>query len=173
MAEEQTTSGETSDAATTIESFDAWIAQQPDPVKAAYTAHTSGLKSALDAERNERKTFAKQLRDATAAAEKGSAAEKALQEMTANVEQLQRRALFAEEATRPDVACVNVRAAYLVAQAEDLFDKSGAPDWKRIRDAAPELFARKMATANAGSGTQAPPKMVSMNDFIRKAAGRG
>jgi hypothetical protein len=171
MADE-TNEGGTPETTPTIESFDSWIATQPDNIKSLYTAHTSGLKTALESEREQRKTFAKQLREATAQVEQGSALQKALQEMTATAEQAQRRATFAEEATRPDVGCSNVRAAYLVAQADDLFTKTGDPDWKAIKAAAPELFARKTAQANAGSGTQAPPRTNNVNDFIRRAAGR-
>jgi small-conductance mechanosensitive channel len=171
MTEEQQQTGETPEAPA-VESFDGWLAGQTEPVKALLTQHTSGLKSALDAERNERKAQAKQLRDALAKAEKGSETERALQDITERVAQAERRASFFEEASRPDVGCTNVRAAYLVATAESLFTKAGDPDWKRIKDEAPELFQRKQSIANAGNGTQAPPKTGGMNDFIRRSSGR-
>jgi len=169
---EQTATGETPEAAS-VESFDGWIAEQPDNVKTLVAQHTTGLKSALEAERTERKNQAKQLRDALAKAEKGSETEKALQEITGRAEQAERRAAFFEEAVRADVGCTNARAAFLVATAENLFTRTGDPDWKRIKDAAPELFGRKLPSANAGNGTQTPPKNGGMNDFIRRSAGRG
>ena len=64
-------------------------------------------------------------------------------------------------------------AAFLVAQAEGLFRKDGAPDWAALQVVAPELF-RKSGQANAGAGTGTPPAAkASMNDFIRRSAGRG
>lgn len=40
-------------------SFDAWLAEQTDEVKAAYEAHTAGLKSALQSERQRAAEFEK------------------------------------------------------------------------------------------------------------------
>jgi hypothetical protein len=168
---EQQPAGETP-ATPAAESFDGWLAAQPETVQTLVAQHTTGLKSALESERQQRKEFAKQLRDATAKAEQGSAAQQALQEITGRAEQAERRAAFFEEANRADVGCTNARAAYLVASAENLFTKAGEPDWKRIKDAAPELFQRKLPSANAGNGTQIPPKGGGMNDFIRRSAGR-
>lgn len=169
------TQGETPASSTeSVGSFDGWLAEQPETVQTLIASHTSGLKSALESERSERKNTARQLRDALAQAEKGSALEKSLQEITGRAEQAERRAAFFEDAARPDVGCTNARAAYLVATAEDLFTRTGEPDWARIKAAAPELFGRRVATGNAGSGQGVPPApALTMNDYIRRAAGRG
>jgi hypothetical protein len=171
MADEQNPASETP-ADAPAESFDGWLAGQPETVQSLVATHTAGLKSALESERTERKNTAKQLREALAQADKGSALEKSLQEITTRAEQAERRASFFEEAARPDVGCSNPRAAFLVASAEGLFTRAGEPDWKRIKDAAPELFQRKLPTANPGNGTQAPPHTGGMNEFIRRSAGR-
>jgi hypothetical protein len=124
----------------------------------------------------QRRDFAEQLREATKKAEKGSEAEKTLGEITAQLEQTQLRAAFLEEAIRPDVGCINPKAAFLVANAEGLFNKRGEPDWAAIKAAAPELFGQRTKTppGNAGSGVNSPPaQKAGMNEWIRKQAGYG
>lgn len=123
----------------------------------------------------QRRDFADQLREATKKAEKGSEAEKTLGELTAQLEQTQLRAAFIEDAIRPEIGCSNPRAAFLVAQADNLFTKRGEPDWAAIKAAAPELFAgRKTPPGNAGSGNGSPPaQKVGMNEWIRQTARGG
>lgn len=48
--------------AVTPETFDKWLETQPESVRKQYEAHTSGMKSALDAERAKAKEAAKQLK---------------------------------------------------------------------------------------------------------------
>lgn len=154
--------------------FDKWLGEQPEQVRGGLEKHTSGLKSALENERTQRKDFARQLKDLTGKAEKGSEAEKALGEMSSRLEQSERRAAFYEEAGKPENGCINPKAAFLVAQADDLFKRSGEPDWTAIKAAAPELFGRKTPPGNAGTGKESPPAAAGgMNQFIRAAAGRG
>jgi hypothetical protein len=65
MAEEQPGNGGTPE---TPMSWDAWLQQQPETVRALADAHVSGLKGALAGERDQRKALAKELRDALAKA---------------------------------------------------------------------------------------------------------
>lgn len=154
--------------------FETWLREQPEQVRTGYETHTSGLKSALDKERDERKEFTRQLRELSSKAEEGSEAKKALGEMSSKLEQAEQRAAFYEEAGKPEIGCSNPKAAFLVASAEGLFSKRGEPDWTAIKAAAPELFARKVAPGNAGNGTQAPPvTQGDMNTWIRSAAKGG
>lgn len=173
MPDETTT--ETTDSGQPEFNFEAWLGEQPEHVRRGYEGHTTGLKSALETERNQRKEFSKQLRELSAKAEEGSEAKKALGEMSSRVEQAEQRAAFYEEAGKPEIGCSNPRAALLVAQAENLFKRSGEPDWAAIKAAAPELFAsRRGGVGNAGTGTGAPPPAKQdMNSYIRAAAGRG
>lgn len=152
--------------------FDEWLPSQPEPIRALVEGHTSGLKTALASEREQRKELARQLRDATAAAEKGSTLAKTLEEISGRAEAAEKRAVFFEMASQPGIGCTNPRAAFLVAQAEGLFRKDGTPDWAALQVVAPELF-RKAGQANAGAGVGAPPPAkASMNDFIRRSTGR-
>lgn len=63
-------------------SFEAWLAGQPEDVKRLAGEHTTGLKSALASEREQRKQLATQLRDATGKLEKGSDAARTLEEIS-------------------------------------------------------------------------------------------
>lgn len=175
MPQDEQTQGQEGQEAATPFDFDAWLGEQPEHVRKGYEGKTQGLHSALETERTQRKEFAKQLKDLSAKAEKGSEAEKALGEMSARVEQAEQRAAFYEEAGKPENGCLNPKAAFLVATAEGLFKRSGEPDWAAIKQSAPELFGqRKLTPGHAGTGTQSPPaQQQSMNAFIRQAAGRG
>ena len=162
------------DASATPASWDEFMAKQPEEVKALYATHTTGLQNTVKATRQERDDLAKQTKELLTKVEKGSEAEKALTDTLAKLEASERRAAFLEEATRPEIGCRNPKAAYALAQAEQLFDRRGAPAWADIKAAAPELFGAPAAPpANAGTGTGTPPASgKNMNDFILAAAGR-
>ena len=161
------------DGAPEILTFESWFGSQDETVKGLIDAHIKGLKSALESERAQRSDLARQLRDVTAKAEKGSELEKALMEVSTQLEAAERRAAFYEEAGRPEIGCLNPKAAFALAQAEDLYDKRGRVDWEALKASAPELFRPRVPQGNAGLGTSGPPPAhKSMNDFIRRAAGR-
>lgn len=148
--------------------WEAFLEGQPAEVKALYTSHSESLLNTVKAVRDERDSFKKQLKDLAKNAEAGSEAQKQLEAMSAQLEITERRASFLEEAVKPEIECRNPGAAWVIAKAQDLFTKNGQPDWKAIKSAAPELFGKVIANANAGAGTGQPPaKQNSMNDFIR------
>jgi hypothetical protein len=163
----------TQQASETPASWEEFLETQPEEVKALYGTHSEALLNTVKATRDERDTFKKQVKELASKAEKGSELEKSLTDMTARLEAAERRAAFLEEAAKPEVQCRNTRAAWLLAEASDLFDKKGNPDWAAIKREAPELFGTPVANANAGNNTQqAPSPHQNMNSFIRKAAGR-
>lgn len=147
-------------------SFEEWLSSQDDEVRELYEQHTSGLKSALEKEKEARKSLSQQLKELVPKAEKGSELEQKLTETVSRLESAERRALFAEQANQ--VECVNPKAAYALAVSEDLFDENGQPEWKKIKEIAPELF-RRTAKTDAGVNESAP---VDINAAIRKATGR-
>ena len=159
---------------TSPESWETWLESQSEEVRALYEEHTSGLRSALQGERQQRSDLARQLREATAALEEGSEARTTLEQVTAELEVTERRAEFYEQATRPEIGCANVRLAYLAAQEIDAFDRRGNVNWERLKEQFPELFKQTRAPAgNAGTGTQASPGGDGgMNAIIRRATGR-
>lgn len=159
---------ETPAADATPATWDAFLEKQPEEVKALYTNHNQSLLNTVTATRDERDSFKKLIKDLTPKAEKGSELERALTETSAKLEVSERRASFLEDAVNPAIECRNPGAAWVIAKAQDLFTKNGQPDWKAIKSAAPELFGKVIANANAGAGTQTPPAQKSdMNAFIR------
>ena len=158
----------------TFESFEAFLEKQPEDVKKLYESHTTGLRNALNSERSSNKDLSNQLKKLAEKADKGSELEKQLSEYASKYEQAERRATFAEDAIKPEIGCTNVKAAFAIAQADDLFRRDGSPDWDGIKKAAPELFqkAGSGAPGKAGAGTDKPPAKEDMNAIIRRAAGR-
>lgn len=153
--------------------FDAWYGALDDKAKGLFDNHVTGLKAALNTERDNRAALSKQIKDLAAKAEKGSELEKQLSEASQKLEQAERRAEFMADALRPEIGCSNAKAAYALAVADDLFDRHGRPDWNTLKSLAPELFRKPgLGSADGGAGAQQAPKM-DMNALIRRAAGRG
>ena len=153
--------------------WDSFLDAQDDETKALYASHSEGLLNTVKATRTERDALAKQIKKLAAEQDEGSDARKELDSMSERLEQSERRATFLEEAFKPEVQCRNPKAAWLLAEAGDHFDRRGNPHWDAIKAAAPELFGVKIAKANAGDGTGNPPASAKdMNKWIRTVAGR-
>ncbi len=156
--------------------YDAWLPQQTDEVKALIEGHIQGLRNTVQATRQERDALSQKLGDIAKTLGKDPAeAKRLLDAMTSEVEQANQRAGFYEEAARPEIGCSNPRLAYLAAVEAGLIDKRGRVSWESLKQQAPELFRgtqpRPAGNAGAGTGTQ-PPAGKNMNDFIRRSAGR-
>lgn len=151
------------------DSFESFLNEQDEAVKELYQSDIAGLKTALKSERDSNKELAGTLKELSSKAEKGSETEQKLTEMVTKLEAANRRANFAEMAIKPEIGCTNVKVAYALALADDLFDDKGVPQWEEIKKAAPELF-RKPGKTDAGEGTDELP--ADINAAIRKAAGR-
>lgn len=168
---EETVKGESA-----FKSFDEFLQSQPEDIRGLYETTVSGLKNALDSERDNRKKLAEQVKALSTQAEKGSELEKQLTETVKLLQEAEQReaeskrqAKFAEQAIRPEVSCGNVKAAYALAVAEGLFSEQGEPDWKKLRSIAPELF-RLNRTTDAGN-TGKSTTSEDMNAVIRRQAG--
>ena len=142
-----------------------------------FETRTQGLKSALDGEREGKKALEKQLREAAAKAEAGSAAQ---QELAKLADQVQTEGAKLSEATAKASAyeqlagsgCTNLKLAYLAAREIDAFDKKGGIDVEALRKQMPELFGRRSGDAGAGTNGQTGGG-ANLNALIRRAAGRG
>lgn len=152
--------------------FDKWYGSLDDATRDLFNDRVDGLRSALTSERNERKKLAAQIKELSGKADKGSELAQQLEQLTGNMGKLDQKAQFYEDAHNADVA--NLRLAWLAAQDLDLIGKDGKVDFNKLREAAPELFRKKVTPpANAGQGAgQAGTTQPTMNSFIRKAAGR-
>jgi hypothetical protein len=153
--------------------FDSWLASQPEDVKTLLSGHTAGLKNALKSERDARSDLEKQLRDLAAKSEKDSDAQKQLTSMADQMGEADRKAGFYEAAHAAGVK--NLKLAYTVAVSDEMFDRRGNINFQAMKEAYPELFGgvQKAPTGNAGSGAGGGQTTgISMNDFIRRKAGR-
>lgn len=135
------------------------MAAQAPEIKSAYDSHTKGLQSALQGERTARKQIETQLRDAAAAAEKGSKAEAQLAEIANKLTEADRRARFAEGASGK---LTDVGLAYIAAQRANLFAEDGTANLDKLKELHPALFvapaqlpqAPPVAPTNPGAGTR-------------------
>lgn len=168
---EQTVTTETPapQAAPDSVTFEGWLEKQDETVKGLLTSHTTGLKSALDSERKARGDAEKQIRDLAKRAEKGSELESAINKQADQLKALETQTGFFDKAHAAGVR--NLKLAYLAASQAGLVSDRGECDFSKLRTEYPELFVTA-PPANAGSGTQAPRVTNSMNDQIRRAAGR-
>lgn len=161
--------GEQAGAETT--SFESFYGGLDETAKGLIDGHITGLRSALDSERQQRNGLAKQIKELAAKAEKGSELEKQLTDASAKLELAERRATFYEDAAQPQIGCTNAKLAFILAQTENLFDRQGRPDWAAIKSTAPELFRSSVGSADGGAGGQ-KRTALDMNAAIRRAAGR-
>lgn len=152
--------------------FEEFITKQPEDVRKLYESHTTGLRNTIQATREERDNLSKQIKDLLPKAEKGSELANQLTNLQKQLETSDRRANFAEEAIKPEIGCSNIKAAFALAVAEDLFDKHGLPSWDAIKKTAPELFKKSnIPDGNGGEGGEGGVETKNMDGFIRKRAG--
>lgn len=152
--------------------FEGWYGSQEDTVKSLVDGHISGLKNALNGERDRVKELSKQLKELSKGAEEGSALKEQLDSLSARLEEYEVQNAAYETFARAGV--LDFRAAWLVAQDLGAIDKRGNVNLEMLRTEKPYLFAKPPAPrgdAGAGTSNGAPPTR-SMNDFIRKASGR-
>ena len=153
--------------------FATWMAAQDEQTQKLYEEHTSGLKSALDSERETRRTLEKKLREAASAAEEGSEARAKLEEAATAAETAGAQADFYESAHTAGVA--DLRLAWVAVQEDDrLRDSSGRADFARLKEKHPSLFAdaKKIPAGHAGAGASQDVPKADVNANIRKAVGR-
>jgi hypothetical protein len=152
----------------TFENFEAFLAKQPEGVRKLYETHTTGLKSALQGERDNNKKLEKDLRDAASKAEKGSENEKKLIAMADEISKANLKATFYEGAVEAGIS--NIKLAFVAAKEDDLFKKDGSVDWDALKKSYPELFGSS-ASNDAGAGSRSQNTSPSMDDIIRKKSG--
>lgn len=164
----------------TPETWDAWLQAQPEAqrptITSLYEKQTAGLKSALNDERTQRKEFEKQLRDAAGKLEKGSEAEKQVNQLADQLAASERRADFYEAAAKPEIGLTGAKAAWVLmnAEADRYFDRKGNPNFDLLKQEHPYLFGqvKPVPKGNQGNGTQGSAAGTSsINDDIRRAAG--
>lgn len=150
-----------------------WHDALPKEAQELIATRESGLKTALDTERDARKTAETDLRSVAKKLEKGSEAQKEVLKLADDVAEGSRKSDFYEDAHKAGVT--NLKLAFLVATDEGLFDKRGNANFDKLKESFPELFGKKrVVDPNAGEGTGTLPdgQKKDMNAFIRGAAGK-
>jgi hypothetical protein len=149
--------------------YDDWIAKQDPATKDLVTKRMEKLDATNKAIRKERDDMQGRFEGVKKLF--GSDPEKAKQEMdklSDDYKAAQQRIEFLEDATREEIQCLNPAAAWLVAKGKNLFNSKGAPDWKAVREEAPELFGKRTVRTHGGDGTgDTTPKTATINDAIR------
>lgn len=155
-----------------IENFEQWLEIHADETaRSLYDQQIEGLRNTVQATRQERDSLKAEIRDLMKTAEKGSEAEKSLQDALDRLDKAEQKNTFLEQA--PQAKCNNATAAYKIAVVDNLFKRDGSPDWDAIKREAPELFGALKTNIGAGNGTDTPPEPTAdMNAFIRRSAGR-
>lgn len=148
----------------TPETFDGWLGKQEANVKALVDAHVGGLKSALETERNDRKSITAQLKALQAEGDPARQKQQ-IAELQASLAEQAARNKFAEEAVSQGVT--NIRLAYLAAKDGGLVGKADC--WEKLKQQTPELFRKTAPTVgNAGTGSGAHPTSApTMNQLLR------
>lgn len=149
-----------------------WHDALPKEAQELIATRESGLKTALDSERDARKDAEKDLRAVAKDLEEGSEAQKKVLTLADDVAEGTKKADFYEDAHKAGVS--NLKLAFLVATDEGLFDKRGNANFDKLKEGFPELFGKKkIIDPNAGDGTDTLPdgQKKDMNAYIR-AAGR-
>ena len=168
------TTGDQAQQQTEALTFDGWYGKLEDAQKDLVDDHVSGLKSALNSEREERRRLSTQLKQLSKNAEDGSEFQKQLQETVGRLDEAEKKAKFLEDAHGQNIS--NLKLAWMAAKEEGLIGRDGTADFLKLREVAPELFERKtpVPAGNAGTGSgQAGIAKPDMSNWIRQAAGRG
>lgn len=150
-----------------------WHDALPKEAQELIATRESGLKTALDSERDARKDAEKDLRAVAKDLEEGSEAQKKVLTLADDVAEGTKKADFYEDAHKAGVS--NLKLAFLVATDEGLFDKRGNANFDKLKEGFPELFGKKRVTdSNAGDGTGGLPdgKKAGMSEFIRASSGK-
>jgi hypothetical protein len=145
-----------------------WHDALPKEAQELIATRESGLKTALDTERDARKTAETDLRSVAKKLEKGSEAQKEVLKLADTVAEGNRKSDFYEDAHKAGVS--NLKLAFIVATDEGLFDKRGNANFDKLKEGFPELFGKKrVVDPNAGDGTDTLPdgQKKDMNAFIR------
>ncbi len=153
--------------------WDAFHGSLPEEAQKLIATRESGLKTALNTERDSRRDVEKELKDVAGELEKDSDAQKKVLKLADEVAAGTEKSDFYEDAHDEGVS--NLSLAYIVAKKEDLINKRGKTNWKTLKEKYPELFGKKKIPdggAGEGTGGKRPSTKTDMNARIRAKAGR-
>lgn len=136
-----------------------------DEHKGLFETHVGGLKNSLQAARNERDSFAKQLKGLEKAAEGNEGLQKTIRDLQAQVESATKKTNFL---TDTGGMVQDPELAFLAAEKMDAFDRQGRVNIEALKAAHPTLFISKQTPpGNIGSGHAPGGKGQDANALIR------
>lgn len=150
--------------------WDSFLADQPDEVKALAETANSGLKTALQAERDARKQLDTQLKKIGKTAGDNAELTQTINDLRAQLDGQTRKANFA---TDLGSSVSDVELAYLAAEKLEAFDRDGRVNVEKLKAAHPALFIQKLTPpppGNHGTGHAPGGGGMTTNDRIRAAA---
>ncbi len=156
--------------------WDALVKAHPE-AEELFTGKTTGLKSALEKERERAEASSRELRRLAKEADEktAEALNKLADEKDAELADARFEAEFYREAAAAGIPSDRLARALIICRTGDFKTKRGAPDLAAMKTELPELFAQSAQPAprvSAGSGTQQAPAVA--NDFdsiVRKRLG--
>ncbi|GAP07120.1 hypothetical protein ATHL_01988 [Anaerolinea thermolimosa] len=148
-----------------MDEFENWLENQDETVKMLIQERFTRLENTVKATRQERDTLSRELKELSKRVEADSEAGRKLSEIQKQLEEAEKKVHFYQEVHKQGVS--NSTAAYALVTAFNLWDESGNPDWKKLREIAPELFKTALSS-NAGSGTSSR-LTEDANQAIRQA----
>ena len=149
-----------------------WMGQQTKEVQALVTGNVTGLKTALESERENRKGVESQLR--TLAEQLEGDHKEAIESLANQLDDLTLQNDFYEDAIAEGVT--NPKLAFVVAKEYKLIDHKGRVNWDKMRADFSQLFGilSKGSKGGAGAGMNEEPQSADdFNKAIRRAAGLG
>jgi hypothetical protein len=148
-----------------------WLEAQDEATAAGIEAHIGGLKRTVEATREDNKSLRQAVKDAAQGADGETKAQ--LDALGKKLEEREREVTFIDQAVAQK--CRKPRALWVLAVADNAFDRYGKPDWQHLRSTYEELFeTTPTPRGNAGAGAGTPPSGgPDMESLLRRAAGRG
>ena len=165
MSDDQTPAATPADgqAETDVNPIDGWLAEQPEEVQTMIADYTHGLKSALERQKADRKALREKLDNI---AKQGADAEAQVSAIREQVSLAEKRARFFESLP---ASVADKRLAWVAAKEYEAMNEDGSANIEKLRESVPSVF-QQSKLPSAGSGTNAPPTAVGINEIIRMKA---
>jgi hypothetical protein len=138
--------------------YEKWIGEQSEEIKTGIEEHYNGLLNTVKATRQERDELSAQLKKSKSMDE--------VKEILVQLDGANKKASFMEQAITKGVK--RPGALFSIANAENLYNDKGEPDWEKLHESVPELFGASVSSNDAGSGTNLKPQ-GDTNKTIRES----
>lgn len=153
--------------------FETWLKEQTANVQTAYEKHTTGLRTALQTERESRSQLQKTVRDLSKKADAGSEMATQLTQLADDLALANSKLEFYEQASGRGIPYLDV--AFRTAVDAGAIDAKGRINWQLLEERYPLIFTAQRPPApkgDIGKGSKQTSSRTSMNEWIRNR-GRG